>query len=102
VAGLHGPLSRFERRLATPYNSIPSARLHAVVAQALGADCWCGVDVAAVRPGEVELADGRRLRSRGVIDGRGLLDGAPLTLGFQKFVGLEVRLERRTGSTFRS
>jgi lycopene beta-cyclase len=87
----------FDRRLATPYNSIPSTRLHDVVARALGADCWCGVDVAAVRRDEVQLTDGRRLRARGVIDGRGLLQGAPLALGFQKFVGLEVRLEAPHG-----
>jgi lycopene beta-cyclase len=91
---------RFEdvhRELRTPYNSIPSERLHDVISAALAGDSWCGVDVARVAPREVGLADGRVLRAAGVIDGRGLLADAPLSLGYQKFLGLEVRLDAPHG-----
>jgi lycopene beta-cyclase len=87
----------FDRRLDTPYNSISSGRLHDVVSAALDADCWAGVEVASISPGEVRLTDGRRVTAPGVIDGRGLFDDVPLLLGYQKFVGIEVRLDRPHG-----
>ncbi|RYG17634.1 MAG: lycopene cyclase, partial [Caulobacteraceae bacterium] len=45
------------------------------------------------------LADGRRLSAKAVIDGRGPTATPDLALGFQKFVGLEVRLAAPHGLT---
>ena len=88
----------FRRRLATGYNSIPSERLHDVAIEALGADAVLfNGDIVDVTPTSVVLADGRRLTAGAVIDGRGPIRDAPLALGYQKFVGLEIECERPHG-----
>ena len=83
------------RTLALPYASISSERLEAVARAALGDAVITSAPVARVSASEVELADGRVLRARRVIDARG-----PLTLrtqgamAFQKFAGVELRVAR--------
>ncbi|RYG08498.1 MAG: lycopene cyclase, partial [Caulobacteraceae bacterium] len=79
------------RRLDTGYRSVTSARFDAVIAPALAGRILRG-SASTVSPTSVLLADGRRLNARAVIDGRGPTDTPDLALGFQKFVGLEVRL----------
>lgn len=88
-----------ERRLPTAYLAITSRRLHAVVSETLGADAWLGASVAAVDPEGVDLADGRRISARAVIDGRGPRRSAHLALGWQKFVGHDLRLSAPHGLT---
>jgi len=85
------------RRLATGYRSLTAERLHAVVAGALGADCLLGTRVRRVQPTEVELDDGRILRARAVIDGRGQRPSPALRLAYQKFLGQEVELAEPHG-----
>ena len=80
------------RRLSGGYASVTSARFHAVLAAALGERVRTAVDVARVTPTSVVLADGRVLRARAVIDGRGVCASRHLQLGFQKFLGQELRL----------
>ena len=80
------------RTLETPYLAITSQRLHAVMSDLLGADAWLGVEAAEVKTGEVRLADGRRLTAPLVIDARGPRRSRRLVLGWQKFIGQEVRL----------
>ena len=79
------------RRLAGGYASIPSARFAAVLRERLGERLWCNAPVAQVEATRVVLADGRVLRARCVLDGRGARASAHLALGFQKFLGQEVR-----------
>ncbi|MFI4974734.1 MAG: lycopene beta-cyclase CrtY [Caulobacterales bacterium] len=80
------------RRLSTPYRAISSARLHAVVSERLGDDAWLGVDVVEAGAEHVRLADGRSLAAPAVIDARGARRSSALALGWQKFLGQEVRL----------
>ena len=87
----------FARRLDTPYNSITSARFATVLRDRLGERLMTGVEVAHLRAGEVELADGRLLRARAVIDARGAGELSALRCGWQKFVGLTLRLPRPHG-----
>jgi lycopene beta-cyclase len=87
------------RRLSGGYASVTSARFDAVLGAALGERARTGVDVAGVTPTAVTLADGRVLRARAVIDGRGVRASRHLHLGFQKFLGLEVRLASPHGLT---
>lgn len=82
----------FERRLATGYCSVTSERFAEAVTQALPGRIVTGAAVVSAGPAEAVLADGRRLTARAVIDGRGPTAAPDLALGFQKFVGLEVRL----------
>src|SRR5215472_13178685 len=83
---------KHQRRLSTPYRAITSDRLHEVVSERLGADAWLGVDASDVRAEAVRLVDGRRLTAPLVIDARGPRRSRHLALGWQKFLGQEVRL----------
>jgi lycopene beta-cyclase len=53
--------------------------------------------VAAVSPTRVELEDGQVLEARAVIDGRGMRASSRLALGWQTFLGQEVRLAEPHG-----
>jgi len=91
------------RRLETPYNSLTSERMHAVVAPLLGERLIAG-EAVEVRTDQVRLADGRVLKAQGVIDARGpgpATDGAAssLDLGWQVFVGRTLRLTEPHGLT---
>jgi lycopene beta-cyclase len=91
---------RFPRRrrvIESVYRSVSSARLDDVVGRALAGRVLLGADVDEVEPESVRLADGTVIRSRAVIDGRGDPGGHHLDLGYQKFVGLFVRLDNRHG-----
>lgn len=85
------------RRLDGAYASIPSDRFASVLSNALGDRVRTGVRVSGVTPREVQLADGQRLRAGAVIDGRGVRRSRHLTLGYQKFLGQEVRLRAPHG-----
>jgi lycopene beta-cyclase len=88
------------RTLESPYAAITSARFDQVVQERLndapGAELWLGCEAKVVGAHEVELGDGRRLTGRMVVDARGPEQsaGAGAAQGYQKFVGLELRLRR--------
>lgn len=90
---------QFERRLSTGYRSVTAERFAQVVQAALPERIMLNAPVASVSPREAVLTDGRQLRARAVIDGRGPTATPDLALGFQKFVGLEVRLAQPHGLT---
>jgi lycopene beta-cyclase len=87
------------RTLTTHYRAITSARLHQVMSELLGADAWLGVEASEVKAETVRLVDGRRLEAPLVIDARGPRRSTRLALGWQKFLGQEVRLEAPHGLT---
>ncbi len=87
------------RQVSTSYRAISSQRLHTVVERLLGVDAWLGVDIVDVQPNAVRLADGRTLIAPLVIDGRGPRRSDALALGWQKFLGREVRLTAPHGLT---
>ena len=88
---------RGPRRLTTAYCSITSERLHERVAHRLASAVTLGVAVAEVTPHQVRLASGETLKAACVIDARGPRENRHLVLGFQKFLGLEVRLAKPHG-----
>ena len=90
---------QFERALSTPYCSVTAERFAAVVEAAMPGKIMLAAPVTSVSPTEAVLADGRRLSAKAVIDGRGPTATPDLALGFQKFVGLEVRLAAPHGLT---
>ena len=79
------------------YNSITSERLHEVVGGALGDRLLLNAEVEEVTPTRVRLVDGETIEARAVIDGRGDPGGNHLEVGYQKFVGLFVRLDADHG-----
>jgi len=81
-----------ERALAGGYNSIASSDFARVIAAALGARLRLDCAVTGVTPTTVTLATGDVLHAGAVIDGRGVCASASVALGYQTFLGQEVRL----------
>ncbi len=81
-----------QRRLESGYASISSADFHRVLMGELGDAVRLNATVAEVQAREVLLADGQHLCATAVIDGRGPRSSRHLALGYQKFLGQEVRL----------
>jgi len=90
---------RHARSLANPYNSIASTRFDRHVRDVLGDRILTGVEVAALTPTRVTLADGRSIQAGAVIDARGGQDLSGLRCGWQKFVGQTLRLDAPHGLT---
>lgn len=88
------------RTVEHPYATISSEHFHRVVSERFAASpnarLLLGTEAAAVDAATVTLADGRTLAGRLVVDARGPDAGAAPhpgdATGYQKFVGLEVRL----------
>lgn len=88
-----------ERRLTGEYAGFSSARLHARLVERFAAapsgELLLGASAELVSAHRVRLADGRVLEAELVVDARGPMRGSvPRDCGFQKFVGLELGLER--------
>lgn len=88
----------YRRTIESPYAVISSSRFDRVVQERLraapGADLWLGCEAKVVGAREVELGDGRRLTGRLIVDARGPEQSAGIgaAQGYQKFVGLELRV----------
>lgn len=74
------------------YASITSAHFDAKLCARLVGQVQLGNKVCSLSPQRVELADGSSLSAGAVIDGRGPRSSPHLALGYQKFLGREVRL----------
>jgi lycopene beta-cyclase len=85
-----------ERTLRHAYATIPSARVDGAVRERLEAARGCavitGTAAVEVGPHVVRLSDGRELEGRLVVDARGPGCRTGGGAGFQKFVGVELRL----------
>ena len=87
----------FRREMATTYRTITSERLEEVLQERLPAASLLTGQVTSARPDQVDLADGRVLTTRAVLDARGPGDLAHLELGYQKFVGQVLQLAQPHG-----
>ncbi|MFC3606705.1 lycopene beta-cyclase CrtY [Stutzerimonas tarimensis] len=85
------------RQLHSGYASITSERFDSQLRKRLGERVWLDSRVVALAPRQVTLADGRVLRAKAVIDGRGPRPSPHLQLGYQKFLGQELRLDEPHG-----
>ncbi|MDE0878509.1 MAG: lycopene beta-cyclase CrtY [Sphingomonas bacterium] len=82
------------RTIDATYYSLTSDRLDAEVRRCLPPHAlMLGRRAIGVSPRAVVFADGDRIEARGVIDARGTGDLSLLDLGWQKFVGRELRLD---------
>lgn len=81
------------RKLDGAYHSILSQRLHEFVCSEIGSSIVCNADVTCISPQNVELADGRRFRAAGVIDGRGNRPNDAIWVCYQKFFGQFIELK---------
>jgi lycopene beta-cyclase len=86
------------RRMRSGYASVTSERLREALHAVLGDDAIeTGVTAASLEPTRVRCADGRTIEARAVLDGRGARLDAHLWLGWQKFLGLELKLDAPHG-----
>lgn len=83
---------RHQRALGVQYNMIRSEQLDSVMREALLPTDIIRGRITHIRPNEVTLENGQHVRAGGVIDARGLGQVRMLDLGWQKFLGQELRL----------
>lgn len=89
--GQHVAFPGHARSLATPYASITSESFRAGLATLPGLDLRLGVAARPVAPDRVVCSDGATVTADAVLDGRGRTPRGALELGWQKFLGVEVR-----------
>lgn len=82
----------FSRELPGRYHSIRSADFRRQLAGRLGSRLQRGSQVATLEPFRVQLTDGRWIDAKCVIDARGAAQRPSLATGYQKFVGLDLKL----------
>jgi lycopene beta-cyclase len=80
------------RTLEGGYASIASSDFARTIEPALGTAMRLNAKVRSVGPTSVTLEDGETIHAGAVIDGRGMLASSRLALGWQTFLGREVRL----------
>jgi lycopene beta-cyclase len=80
------------RTLESGYASIASSDFARVISTALGPSLRTGARVEGLGPTSVRLAGGETLQAGAVVDGRGPRPSTRLALGYQTFLGQEVRL----------
>jgi lycopene beta-cyclase len=80
------------RTLEGGYASIASNDFARVIEAALGPCLRTGVRIDSLTRTTVHLADGQTIRAHAVIDGRGMRPSTRLSLGYQTFLGQELRL----------
>lgn len=85
------------RRLESGYFAVTSERFHSVVQAALGTRARTQTPVQTVAPRRVHLQNGQVLTAHAVIDGRGVQASPFVSLGYQKFLGQELRLNAPHG-----
>ncbi|KIZ38463.1 lycopene cyclase [Stutzerimonas stutzeri] len=86
-----------QRRLGSGYASIFSERFHQYLMPELSDGVRLRTTVASVESQRVRLGSGDILQAGAVIDGRGVRRTDQLALGFQKFLGQELRLQQPHG-----
>lgn len=90
---------QFARTLDSSYASIASEDFARIVEPVLGDALRTDVRIASLSPTSVVLDSGETLHARAVIDGRGMRVSSHLALGYQTFLGQEVRLAAPHGLT---
>ena len=84
----------YSRQLPTGYRTLVSADLHERLINRTGLSFLFSERVKHISATSVELEGGRELTAGCTIDGRGLGPMPGLSLGYQKFFGLEVEMRR--------
>lgn len=87
------------RVLPTGYHTITSDRLHQVIAPALAGSVRYNSSVVSIDAQGVVLDSQERITGRCIFDGRGFPRDAKVALGYQKFLGLDVRTRLPHGLT---
>lgn len=86
--------------LPSGYHSITSEHFHDFLTRELGDAIRLQSNVTQVTPTQVTLSDGSVIHARCVIDARGFGSAFTVSVGYQKFVGLDLQLDAPHGRTF--
>lgn len=89
---------KYQRFIPTPYHSIRSDQLNEFLLSRYADDIVLNAQVSSLAKDEVELSDGQKLNGKSIVDARGWGRTPDKVAGYQKFVGLEVKLKKQ--STF--
>jgi lycopene beta-cyclase len=89
----------YSRVLPSPYYSVTSQALRGAMTAMPAGSILLNAPVARLEERAVHLDGGRRLRAPCIIDGRGHAPSPSLALGFQKFLGVELRCREPHGET---
>ncbi|MEM9421448.1 MAG: lycopene beta-cyclase CrtY, partial [Pseudomonadota bacterium] len=87
------------RTLPTGYRSLTAERFAEVLSAQNGIKIIANTPVDDATATSLTLQNGQTLSGRVVFDGRGPIANAHMTLGFQKFLGLELEFEQPHGLT---
>ncbi len=90
---------QYTRRLTGSYHSLDSADLSARITARFGDRIRVSTAARRTTPSTVELGDGTVVTAGAVIDGRGFDPSLRMAIGFQRFLGLELRLTAPHGLT---
>ena len=88
---------RYRRNINAGYRSITSSALQRHMDQQTGIKIHTGESVTDLAPDHVQISGGKTRHGTAVIDARGPKSAEGLVLGFQKFVGHEVRTQQPHG-----
>ena len=80
----------YERHLSTPYAALTSSSVRAAVESLENVRIRTNAPVATLSADAATLQNGERVEADCVIDARGFRNSSAISLGFQKFVGLDV------------
>jgi len=89
----------YRRELRTSYHSATSDQLADVAAREFGDNFLLGREVEEISSRHVAMSGGETVEADCVIDGRGARGDDNLTLGYQKFIGKEVRCAKPHGQS---
>jgi len=90
---------QLKRTLEGGYASIASSDFARIIGKDLGGCLRTGAQITGLTPTTVTLASGEALTARAVIDGRGPRATRHMSLGYQTFLGQELRLSAPHGLT---
>ena len=85
------------RTLPTGYRSVTAERFAEVLSRQSGIDIITGQPVMSATPDALVLRNNQSLHGQIVFDGRGPMATPDMSLGFQKFLGLEIEFEEPHG-----
>jgi len=89
---------QFHREIETSYHAVTSDSLRCAVERS-SLHVVTGSEATVLQDSSIELSDGRGMTANCVFDGRGFAPHPSTQLGYQKFLGLEIELNRPHNQT---
>lgn len=85
---------KYRRILPTSYHAIQSYKLHQLLTQRYSQNILLNTHVTSLERSEVTLSNKVKLHAKCIVDARGWKESYQGTCGYQKFVGLDLKLKK--------